>query len=251
MGGQGTHEGTGVPPGRTGTAGPGTEAPGTETCGTETCGTETSGTETPGAAPADAAGAAGASDVVRGPGDDVHGTLAALVDQVARLTGTVAEQHRRAGHREQVIDQQHAELERLRAGERRSLLRPMLVELARLRNDLVAQAGRLPADYDAPRASRLLLSYADTIEQSLLEGGVVAFRPAAGDPFDPRAHRRVGVAPAVAPHPAGTVAHVVRDGYLDLDLARALFPAEVVVHTAPAAPPAPHDQHAAPGDDAR
>jgi len=98
--------------------------------------------------------------------------------------------HARAEQREGVIDHLHAEVDRLRRGERRGLLRPLLVEICRLRNDLLRQAEDLPADFDAGRARLLLRSYADSVELALEDSGVATFAPEQGDQFEPRLHRR-------------------------------------------------------------
>jgi molecular chaperone GrpE (heat shock protein) len=140
--------------------------------------------------------------------------------------------HSRAEQRESVIDHLHAEVERLRRGERRGLLRPLLVQLTRLRNDLLRQAAELPPDYDAERASVLLRSFADSVELSLEDSGVVTFCPQPGDPFDPRMHRRVGGEPSAHPGQAGQIAGVQRSGYLDVDSGTPIAPAEVVVYAA-------------------
>ena len=52
----------------------------------------------------------------------------------------------------------------LRRGERRGLLRPLLADMCRLRDDLLKQAATLPAEFDAAKAADLLRSYAETIE---------------------------------------------------------------------------------------
>ncbi len=143
--------------------------------------------------------------------------------------------HARAEQREGVIDHLHAETDRLRRGERRGLLRPLLVEMCRLRNDLLRQASDLPADFDADRARVLLSSFADSVEIALEDNGVVSFGPQPGDPFEPRMHRRVGGEPTANPALAGHVARVQRHGYLDVDASGPIAPAEVVLY-APALP---------------
>jgi len=117
------------------------------------------------------------------------------------------------------------------------------VETCRLRNDLLRQASELPADFDAERAVLLLRSYAESVEITLENSGVRTFAPEAGDPFDPRMHRRVGGQPTDDRALAGRVVRVSRDGYLDADSNSPLVPAEVVVYANPAA--------AAPGTDQR
>ena len=170
------------------------------------------------------------------PGErDQDGELMAeIAASVRELAHSSERYHARAQQRESVIDHLSAELERLRRGERRGLLKPLLVEICRLRNDLLRQAGELPADFDAERAALLLRSYAESAELALENSGVVAFAPDGGDAFDPRMHRRVGGEPAGDPALVGRIARVRRDGYLDVEAGSPIAPAEVVVFAAAA-----------------
>jgi len=140
--------------------------------------------------------------------------------------------HARAEQREAVIDHLREEVERLRRGERRGLLRPMLADLCRLRDDLLKQAATLPSDFDAAKAAHLLRSYAETIELTLESNGVITYAPDDGDPFNPRMHRRVGDEPTDDPARTGHIAGVRRDGYLDIEANSPIVPAEVSVFAA-------------------
>jgi hypothetical protein len=170
-------------------------------------------------------------------GSQEAGLLAEISRIVRELADATDRYHARAEQRESVIDHLHAETDRLRRGERRGLLRPLLVEMCRLRSDLLRQAGDLPADFDADRARVLLFSFADSVELALEDSGVVTFAPQPGDPFEPRMHRRVGGEPTANPALAGHVARVQRAGYLDVDASSPIAPAEVVLYaSAPALP---------------
>ena len=107
--------------------------------------------------------------------------------------------HDRAQQREGVIDYLRAELELLRRGERRGLLRPLLTQMCRLHADLTRQAATLPPDFDAAKAVRLLQSYAETLEEALGDNGVVTYQPDEGEPFNPRRHRQVKRQPSTDP----------------------------------------------------
>jgi molecular chaperone GrpE (heat shock protein) len=156
------------------------------------------------------------------------------ISEAVREVATASERyHARAEQREAVIDQLLAETDRLRRGERRGLLRPLLVQICRLRNDLLRQAEDLPGDFDAERARVLLRSYAESVELTLEDNGVVTFAPSEGDVFEPRMHRRVGSEPATDPAVAGHVARVTRHGYLDVDANNVIAPAEVVLFGPP------------------
>jgi len=181
----------------------------------------------PGAAADDAPEAAsGAEASATSVTEVVLTELSATVREVADLSQRY---HARAEQREGVIDLLRSELEVLRRGERRGLLRPLLTDLCRLRGDLLSQAGGLPADFDAAKAADLLCSYAETIEQTLESNGVVTYAPGSQDRFDPRMHRRVGGEPTGDPGQAGHIAAVRRDGYLDIESNSPLAPAEVTV----------------------
>ncbi len=162
---------------------------------------------------------------------------------VRELTGQAERYHARAEQREAVIDHLRSEVERLRRGERRGVLRPALVEVCRLRNDLLRQAGDLPDDFDAERARLLLRSYAESAELALEGSGVITYSPEAGDRFEPRMHRRVGGQHATDPAAEGRIAAVRRSGYLDVEGGTPIELAEVVVFT----PPEP--QHASARDE--
>jgi molecular chaperone GrpE (heat shock protein) len=154
---------------------------------------------------------------------------AEIAAEVGRLAAAAERYHDRAQQREGVIDYLRAELELLRRGERRGLLRPLLTQMCRLHADLVRQAATLPPDFDAARAVRLLQSYAETLGEALEDNGVVTYQPDEGDPFNPRQHRQVKRQPSADPGQAGHVAAVRQPGYLDLESDSPLAPAEVSV----------------------
>lgn len=183
-------------------------------------------TPDPGAGPA----APGQDDPGPSPGNGA--ALAALSAAVGELAGAAERYHDRAAQREGVIDYLRTELDTLRRGERRGLLRPLLTEMCRLRNDLLRQAATLPPDYDAEQAAKLLVSFAETVDLALENNGVVSYAPDAGDPFDPRRHRRLRGAQSDDPAQAGRIAQVLRDGYLDTEANSPIVPAEVAVFTA-------------------
>lgn len=165
-----------------------------------------------------------------------------LTDQAVRMTEIFAAMreladssqryHARAEQREAVIDHLREEVERLRRGERRGLLRPVLADLCRLRDDLLRQAATLPGEFSAAKAAELLRSYAETIQLTLESNGVITYAPDDGDPFDPRMHRRVTNEPTDDPARTGHIAGVRRDGYLDIEANSPIAPAEVSVFAA-------------------
>jgi molecular chaperone GrpE (heat shock protein) len=158
--------------------------------------------------------------------------LAGLSAAVRELAAGAERYHDRAAQREGVIDYLRSELETLRRGERRGMLRPLLTELCRLRNDLLRQAATLPPDYDAEQAAKLLVSFAETVELALENNGVASYAPDEGDLFDPRRHRRLRGSESADPAKSGRIAQVLRDGYLDLEANSPIVPAEVTVFMA-------------------
>jgi molecular chaperone GrpE (heat shock protein) len=157
---------------------------------------------------------------------------AEIAAAVHRLAGSAERYHDRAQQREGVIDYLRSELELLRRGERRGLLRPLLTQMSRLHADLVRQAATLPPDFDTAKAVRLLQSYAETLGEALEDNGVVTYQPDEGDPFNPRRHRQVKRQPSSNPALAGRVAAVRQPGYLDIEADSPLAPAEVAVFMA-------------------
>ncbi|WP_245572381.1 nucleotide exchange factor GrpE [Actinokineospora enzanensis] len=162
---------------------------------------------------------------------DRPGTAAedVVVRALAELSEQVRGHHERAKARERVIDKLHAELERLRVGEQGLLLRPVTIDLQRLRDDLLRQADSLPADLDRDRAANLLRSFALSVEQALERCGSVPVRPEIGEVFSPRVHRAVRTVPAESADQDDTIAEVLADGYLDTTSERVTVPARVHV----------------------
>jgi molecular chaperone GrpE len=158
--------------------------------------------------------------------------LAEIDRRLSELTEQAARYHERAAQRESVIDVMHAELEQLRLGERRSLLRPLLTEVSRARDDLLRQAETLPEPFDRERAAELLRSFAGSLELALEDNGVTSFLPEVGEPFQARLHRAAGKSPTHEEAMVGTVAEVVSPGYRDIDADVVIATARVVVHVA-------------------
>lgn len=159
----------------------------------------------------------------------VHLLLADISATVRELAIASERYHSRAQQREGVIDHLHSEVDMLRRGERRALLRPLLAEVCRLRDDLLRQADELPDDFSPDRARLLLRSYAESAEIALENSGVIAFAPGDGDTFDPRMQRRVGGKPTSDPALHGCVATVRRSGYMDIESDSPIAPADVVL----------------------
>jgi molecular chaperone GrpE (heat shock protein) len=138
----------------------------------------------------------------------------------------------RAAFRERVIDRLHADVERLRAVERTGVLRPVVTDLCRLRNDLLRQASTLPAEMSVAEVARLLGSFADVVEDALERCGVAVLPTSTGAPFTPGCQQVVETVPVDEPTLDGTVAAVVQDGYFEIDGGKVVLPARVALRRA-------------------
>ncbi|GIG59207.1 hypothetical protein Lfu02_35790 [Longispora fulva] len=168
-------------------------------------------------------------------------TESAVDDLSVRLGRIEAALGDAAAARERTIDRLHEENQRLRIGERQLLLRPLVTDLHRLRDDLLRQAGDLPATLTPEQAAALLSSYAVSVEQTLQRCGVLVLTAEPGEAYDPYRHRAVGTVPAAGPEGDGLVAEVLGDGYRDAVADRVVAPAAVRVArwTPPAEPAEP------------
>jgi molecular chaperone GrpE len=179
------------------------------------------------------ADAAHSSDIPANSSDAVTRAVEDLARQVERLND-------RAVNREAVIDALHSEVESLRRGERKALLRPILTANSRLRDGLLTQSESLPDGIDATQAAQLLVSFADEVEMLLSDNGVAVETPAIGSPFDPRRQRVMATIPTADEAAQGTIAHVGRSGYVELESDTLLARAGVSVYRF-AAPSPPAD----------
>lgn len=156
--------------------------------------------------------------------------LADMAHELGSLRQATDRYQERAASRERVIDQLSAEVDRLRMGDRRGVLRPLLVDLCRLRDDLLRQAASLPETFTVDQARALLRSFADTVELELETHGVLPYTAEPGGAFDPRRHRRLATVPTDVEAQHGTVAAVERDGYTDQETEKVLLPVGVLLH---------------------
>jgi molecular chaperone GrpE (heat shock protein) len=165
-----------------------------------------------------------------GPAEAVLWAVSDLRASLAGLESQAARDHDRAQAREAVIDRLHEEVQRLRAGEARSLLRPAVTDLRRLRDDLLTQARSAPETMTREQVSALLESYADSVVLILERCGIVAVRPETDTTFDPRQQQVSGIAETGERDLDGTVASIVSDGYAEADTGRPVAPARVIVY---------------------
>jgi molecular chaperone GrpE len=156
------------------------------------------------------------SEINGAPG--LIGDLAGRLDKVEKHLG---EFHRRAAHRETVIDRLHEENQRLHEGFARLILEPVTADLIRLHDQLDREARRVDADGGE---SQLLRSFADDVAQILDRCGLEIISAEPGDAFEPGRHRAVGVTATQDETQHNTVAHVVAAGFYERDPGRVRRP---------------------------
>ncbi len=155
--------------------------------------------------------------------------LGAVQEQLSRILDETEKFNTRASQREGVIDSMHAELERLRRGERRSVLRPLVSEVCRVRDDILRQAEMLPEPFDPSKAVELLRSFAASLELALEDNGIASYAPDTGDAYEARVHRASGKTPTADPDLTGKVATVLSPGYRDIEGENVIAAARVTV----------------------
>jgi molecular chaperone GrpE len=169
-------------------------------------------------------------------GSAVAERLAAVEEALTALARRFDGESARAAARERVIDRQHADIERLRGDDRVGLLRPVVTDLCRLRNDLLRQSAVVPPEISAEQVAALLESYAVSVEEALLRCGVEVLPREVDTPFAPGRQQVARIVEVDDPRRDGTVAEVVQDGYAEIDGGRLVMPARVAVRRGHARP---------------
>jgi molecular chaperone GrpE len=149
----------------------------------------------------------------------------AVIDRLDGLGRRLDELARLGAHQRELVDELHADNQKLRAGELFQAQAPLLRDLVRLHDDverLEAAAGDGAADLALVRQQLL---------QVLDRAGVRRYEVMAGDPFDGSRHQGVRSVPATDGAADRTVATMVRCGF-ERDDGRVLRPADVEVHRA-------------------
>jgi molecular chaperone GrpE (heat shock protein) len=149
--------------------------------------------------------------------------MADLADRMGRVEGQLAEFHRRAAHRESIIDRLHEENQRLHGGIGRAILEPVVTDLIRLYDQLDREARRLGAD---GQDARLLESFTEEVAQILDRCGIERFSAEPGDPFDHGRHRALAVVACDEESRHNTVAQVAAVGFAERDTGRIRRPVQ-------------------------
>jgi molecular chaperone GrpE (heat shock protein) len=173
--------------------------------------------------------------------------LVAVLQRIGEIQDEVEEFHRRAAHRERVIDRLHEENLEYRRGLRRIVLEPVVADLIRLHDALMNEADRSASEDGSKDHSVLLSSFADEVELILDRCGIECYRAQLGEAFSPREHRAVSVVSTDDPQRHHTVAEAVAAGFRDLETGKVRRPARARFHSYQPTQPAQPTQQ--PGED--
>lgn len=159
------------------------------------------------------------------------GSAQAWQARVDELTASTASAQRRADElavvarkQSEMADELHAENVRLRAGELREAMAPLVRGLGRL-SDEIGQMRRSCA----PPTEADLIHLDQRVKELLHDSGVAPLAPAPGDPFDVHVHTAAGSVSTEDPLQDHTVVAVRRPGLIRDD-GRVLRPADVLVY---------------------
>lgn len=129
-----------------------------------------------------------------------------------------------------MIDRLHEENQQLRAGQRREILEPVVVDLVRIYDGLLAQASRLIDDPAQTAMGKMFASFADDVALALDRCGLDIFVAVAGEKFDSVLHSAAGTEPCDQPESHNTVAIPVASGLRERDTGRVRRPAKARFH---------------------
>ena len=152
---------------------------------------------------------------------------AELAGRLAKIEEQIGEFHRRAAHRESVIDRLHEENTELRGGLSRIILEPVVADLIRLYDQLSRESHRLESD---GQDGQLMRSFADEVAEILDRCGIEAFSAEPGEPFQPGRHRPLAVVPCDDEARNNTVAEVLTPGFAERESGRVLRPVQARFH---------------------
>lgn len=164
------------------------------------------------------------------PEADLAAELRRLAEGLEGLGTQFAEKLRHVAHEEKVVDRLHAELQQYKGDLYAQLLRPLLLELVRIRDSMVRRVQRLqalPAEEQSVSLQEFE-SYAQDIGLLLENNEVEIYAAQVGQPFAPQRQRATQRMPTGHKALHGVVESTVSDGYLYGQ--RVLAPAQVAVY---------------------
>jgi len=142
-----------------------------------------------------------------------------IADRLRGIEKALLDFHRRAAHRETVIDRLHEENQQLRAGLRRGILEPVVTDLIRLYDGLVAQAN-CAVDPAQAGIGDLFASFADDVGQMLDRCGVAVITAVPGELFQAGLHAAIEIVPCADPTLHNTVLTTVSAGLREHETGR-------------------------------
>lgn len=143
--------------------------------------------------------------------------LGAIEDQLSEF-------HRRAAHREQVIDRLHEENRVLRQGTQRAVLEPVVADLIRLHDGLSREARR------AGEEDGLIGSFAAEVAEILDRCGIEAFTATVGETYQSNRHKPLGAVPTPDPDLHNTIAAGGATGFYDRQAGQVRRPAQARIY---------------------
>lgn len=149
--------------------------------------------------------------------------LAELAGRLAKVEEQLAEFHRRAAHRESVIDRLHEQNTELRGGLSRIILEPVVADLIRLYDQLSRESLRLESN---TQDGQLIRSFADDVALILDRCGIEVFWAEPGDPFEADRHRPLAVVACDDEARHNTVAEVLTPGFAERESGRIRRPVQ-------------------------
>jgi molecular chaperone GrpE (heat shock protein) len=160
-----------------------------------------------------------------------------LATSLADLVTRLEESQRLLGRQVDHVDHLHAENQRLRAGELRTAISPLIRDLLRLHDDV----GRL-VEASTDESKRDLNVVQVSLLDVLVRAGIMSFEPDLDAQFDPKLHNAAGIVATGDAASERRIADVVRTGFHWED-GQILRVADVTVfkYTAPTDEP-PHQQ---------
>jgi molecular chaperone GrpE (heat shock protein) len=135
-----------------------------------------------------------------------NAALEGLATAVSSLDERLGEAQRLLTHQTELAAKLHADNQRLRTGELRAALLPLVRDLLRLHDDI----GRIAEDTE--RAGDLELIRISLLD-ALARNGIVPLSPVAGEPFDPKRHSATSVLQTDVAERDRSIAGVVRTGF--------------------------------------
>ena len=152
-----------------------------------------------------------------------------LKERIETLAARLEEGNRLAMDRERIIDNLHHDNQSLRQGELQQALLPVLRDSIRLFDDL-KQTSRNYAERQSLVPANVASDFrcfAETVSDILYRYGVESYSAAAGDPFNAKDHRVLGVVQTFQKEKDRTIARIIREGFRSNLITVRLLEAEV------------------------